>query len=362
MPKPMHAVERSEEKKKRDGELELRLRFKQRLVGSPRTREKRRNVVNFASRSASKKKASSSRGRGRDSGGGGDGSIKKRRRRFRPGTVAMREILDIQSGKHSTTNLIRKLPMYNLIRETMQGIHDYRLTASAVAAIHMAAEDEMVKQFEVAQLQAIHAGRETIQPKDIIIGNQVRSIHPAKAHMPYDPTKIYTFRGDGPKKRSAKVGEKKKKLNIPLVKKSRRHTMKQRHQDKNVSQEDQTESLTHIPEEKDNENYQDEPHSSSSSSIIEDVVEENKNKSDTASNDEDNIKNDSNNRLNSDDLDISVSLSSLVDDDDDGENEEEEEDGEIEPVKNKTQIITSNTNDSEVASTGDNDAENSDEL
>ncbi len=183
---------------------------------------RRRMAITFATKSASKKKSSSLRGRGNGKDGG-DGSITKKRRRFRPGTVALREIRDIQGGKHKTTNCIRKLPMYNLVRETLQGVCDYKITAGAVAALQQASEFEIVKQFEAAQILAIHSKRETVQPEDLVAANRVRTIHPGKSHMPFDETKIYVFRGDGPKKRGG-AGQ----PNIKLVKRDRNNIRKTR--------------------------------------------------------------------------------------------------------------------------------------
>jgi len=173
-----------------------------------RVRRRQKHAVVVSKSASAKKKVSPAasgggrRDRVKDAEGGGGGGVTKKRRRFRPGTKAMMEMIDLQSGKHSTTNLLRRGPMYNLIREVMQEFSDYRLTASCVSALIQASQEEMNKQFECAQLMAIQGGRVTIEPKDLIVANQLRSIHPAKPHMPYDPTKIYKFRSDGPKKRN----------------------------------------------------------------------------------------------------------------------------------------------------------------
>ncbi len=356
MPQPKRIAEKSE-KSEKTVETDIRRLAKKQLGVGVRARGRkervnirmaRRSVVlNFASKSASKKKVSASRGRGQD----GDGSIKKPRR-FRPGTVAMREIIDLQSGRHNTTQLIRKAPMYWVIREAMQSVRsEYRLTASAVAALHQATEDEMVKQFEVAQVLAIHANRETIQPKDLVAGNRVRSIHPAKAHMPYDPTQIYKFRGDGPKKRMTMKSGAVKKLDTKVVKKSS-HTMKQRHQP-HWTVYNEVENKT-----KNDDKKKDDAHSV--------VVCDNENSSNAVIDDK--TGNEKDTQTNSDEIDISLSLSSLSDDDDEEEEEEEDDDddhdenesgGVMEIESTKNSIITKSN---ENVGTADNDEDGDDEI
>ncbi|RZC56063.1 hypothetical protein C5167_014932 [Papaver somniferum] len=63
----------------------------------------------------------------------------KKPHRFRPGTVALREIRKYQK---STELLIRKLPFQRLVREIAQDFKtDLRFQSSAVAALQEAAED-----------------------------------------------------------------------------------------------------------------------------------------------------------------------------------------------------------------------------
>ena len=92
------------------------------------------------------------------------GGVKKPHR-FRPGTVALREIRKFQK---STELLIRKLPFQRLVREIAQEYKsDLRFQSQAVLAIQEAAEAYMVGLFEDTNLCAIHAKRVTIMPKDI---------------------------------------------------------------------------------------------------------------------------------------------------------------------------------------------------
>jgi histone H3 len=90
------------------------------------------------------------------------GGVKKPHR-YRPGTVALREIRRYQK---STDLLIRKLPFQRLVREIAQDFKsDLRFQGSAVLALQEAAEAYLVGLFEDTNLCAIHAKRVTIMPK-----------------------------------------------------------------------------------------------------------------------------------------------------------------------------------------------------
>ena len=98
-------------------------------------------------------------------------------RRYRPGTVALREIRKFQQ---STDLLIRKLPFQRLVREIAQYCQDYntdlRFQSSAVLALQEAAEAFLVGFFEDTNLCAIHAKRVTIMPKDMALVKRLRGI------------------------------------------------------------------------------------------------------------------------------------------------------------------------------------------
>uniref|UniRef100_A0A0N4ZT55 Histone H3 n=1 Tax=Parastrongyloides trichosuri TaxID=131310 RepID=A0A0N4ZT55_PARTI len=103
------------------------------------------------------------------------GGIKKPHR-FRPGTVALREIKKYQK---STELLIRKLPFQRLVREVTQDFKiDLRIQKSAVMALQEAAESYLVGLFEDTNLCAIHAKRVTIMPKDIHLARRIRGERP----------------------------------------------------------------------------------------------------------------------------------------------------------------------------------------
>jgi histone H3 len=99
------------------------------------------------------------------------GGIKKPHR-YRPGTVALREIRKYQK---STEFLIRKAPFQRLVREITQGHKgDLRFQSSALGASQEASEAYLVGLFEDTNLCAIHAKRVTIMPKDIQLTRRIR--------------------------------------------------------------------------------------------------------------------------------------------------------------------------------------------
>ncbi|SAL97052.1 hypothetical protein [Absidia glauca] len=108
------------------------------------------------------------------------GGVKKPHR-YKPGTVALREIRRYQVSSKSlfamksTELLIRKLPFQRLVREIAQDFKtDLRFQSSAIGALQEAAEAYLVSLFEDTNLAAIHAKRVTIQPKDIQLARRLR--------------------------------------------------------------------------------------------------------------------------------------------------------------------------------------------
>lgn len=99
------------------------------------------------------------------------GGVKKPHR-YKPGTVALREIRRYQK---STEMLIRKLPFQRLVREIANQFKtDLRFQSSAVLALQEASEAYLVGLFEDTNLCAIHAKRVTIMPKDIQLARRIR--------------------------------------------------------------------------------------------------------------------------------------------------------------------------------------------
>ena len=99
------------------------------------------------------------------------GGIKKAHR-YRPGTVALREIRRYQK---STELFIRKLPFHRLLSEIAQGAKpDLRFQSAAIGALQEAAEAYLVSLFEDTNLCAIHAKRVTIFPRDMQLARRIR--------------------------------------------------------------------------------------------------------------------------------------------------------------------------------------------
>jgi len=101
------------------------------------------------------------------------GGIKKgKAHRYRPGTVALREIRKYQK---STDLLIRKIPFQRLVKEIATDYRtDLRFQTSAILALQEAAEAYLVQLFEDTNLCAIHAKRITIAPKDMQLARRIR--------------------------------------------------------------------------------------------------------------------------------------------------------------------------------------------
>lgn len=103
------------------------------------------------------------------------GAVAKKRPRFRPGTVALREIRKYQ---RTTEFLIAKLPFQRLVRDITEDFRsDLRFQSSALSAIQEAAEAYLVGLFEDTNLCAMHANRVTIMPKDIQLARRIRGEH-----------------------------------------------------------------------------------------------------------------------------------------------------------------------------------------
>jgi len=92
--------------------------------------------------------------------------------RYRPGTVALREIRKYQK---TTELLIAKLPFQRLVREIAQGINsNLRFQSISILALQEASESYLTSLFEDTNLCAIHAKRVTIMPKDMRLAQRIR--------------------------------------------------------------------------------------------------------------------------------------------------------------------------------------------
>lgn len=96
----------------------------------------------------------------------------KKPHRYRPGTVALREIRRFQK---STELLIRKLPFQRLVREIAEKLHPgIRFESAALGALQEASEAYLVGLFEDTNLCAVHAKRVTIMAKDMQLARRIR--------------------------------------------------------------------------------------------------------------------------------------------------------------------------------------------
>jgi len=99
------------------------------------------------------------------------GGVKKPHR-YRPGTVALRQIRKYQS---STELLLRKLPFHRVVREVAQDFRtDLRFQPQALMALQESSEAYLTILFEDANLCAIHSKRVTIFPKDMQLVRRIR--------------------------------------------------------------------------------------------------------------------------------------------------------------------------------------------
>lgn len=110
----------------------------------------------------------------------GDPIPQRHKRRYKPGTLALKEIRRYQK---STDFLLRKIPFTRLVREIASdyvvGFSDstgggLRWQSVALLALQEAAEAFLVHLFEDTNLCAIHAKRVTIMQKDIQLARRIR--------------------------------------------------------------------------------------------------------------------------------------------------------------------------------------------
>jgi histone H3/H4 len=103
--------------------------------------------------------------------------LKKRsKHRYRPGTVALREIRKYQNTTHL---LLRKLPFVRLVKEILQDIYHentIRWHLNALNALQEATEAYLITLFEDTNIVAINAKRVTIMPRDIRVVRRIRGI------------------------------------------------------------------------------------------------------------------------------------------------------------------------------------------
>lgn len=103
---------------------------------------------------------------------GNGGNPPRKPHRFRPGTVALREIRKYQK---SCEPLLPKAPFRRLLREVLSDYmsRDVRIQASAAEALQEAAEAFVTGLFEDTNLCAIHAKRVTVMPADMRLAGRI---------------------------------------------------------------------------------------------------------------------------------------------------------------------------------------------
>jgi len=101
----------------------------------------------------------------------GPGAIQKKTHRYRPGTVALREIRQYQK---SADLLIPKRAFQRLVREVAQEFAaNLRFQSHALLAMQEASETFLTTVFEDTNLCAIHARRVTIMPSDMQLARRI---------------------------------------------------------------------------------------------------------------------------------------------------------------------------------------------
>ena len=135
------------------------------------------------------------------------GGVKKPHR-YRPGTVALREIRRYQK---STNLMIPKMPYVKLLREITQDQckqpkdgNDYRWQGAAILATQTAAEDYLTVQLEDANVCALHSKRVTVMPKDIQLVRRIKGEEAIITNR-NSVAAIYKHSNDAEKKREAEL-------------------------------------------------------------------------------------------------------------------------------------------------------------
>jgi histone H3 len=99
------------------------------------------------------------------------GAASTKKRRFRPGTVALKEIRYFQRASET---LIRRQPFTRLVREVAQDFKDdLRFQMSAIDVLHRFIEAKLIDMMEKANRTAIHAKRVTVMPKDLQLARRL---------------------------------------------------------------------------------------------------------------------------------------------------------------------------------------------
>ena len=95
-----------------------------------------------------------------------------KKRRFKAGTVALREVKRYQK---SLDMLLPRAPFQRLVRSICEDLdHELRFQSQALTAIQEATEAYITGLFEDTNLCAIHANRVTVMKKDMDLARRIR--------------------------------------------------------------------------------------------------------------------------------------------------------------------------------------------
>lgn len=93
-----------------------------------------------------------------------DAVVDKKKKRYRAGTVALRQIRKYQK---TAELLIPKAPFARLVRKSMVDAGIERISSGALEALQEATEAFIIDRMASAQKCTIHTKRITVQPKDV---------------------------------------------------------------------------------------------------------------------------------------------------------------------------------------------------
>lgn len=101
------------------------------------------------------------------------GVVPKRPHKYRPGTVALRQIRHYQ---RSTQLLMQKTPFARWVRELLSDMKsDVRVRPETFECLQVSVEEYLVHLFEETQLAALHGKRVTLKIKDINLVKRIRN-------------------------------------------------------------------------------------------------------------------------------------------------------------------------------------------
>ena len=99
----------------------------------------------------------------------------KKQRRYKPGTVALREIRKMQKSTHL---LMAKRPFQRLVRQVIRKVApagiDMRIERKALQALQEASEAYLVEVLQATNKAALHRRRVTIAPLDVRFAMDMR--------------------------------------------------------------------------------------------------------------------------------------------------------------------------------------------